>query len=151
MYQYTDSGLDNIVLVNGYKVHKTKYGQGVSIHDTEGLHRAISQWLIELPKPLTGAELRFLRLEMDLSQARLADILGSTEQNIRRWEKARTRPIVGPADRLMRALYNQYSGGDSDVRRMVERLAELNQVEHPKVYARETKNGWTTGSSAPHD
>jgi DNA-binding transcriptional regulator YiaG len=56
--------------------------------------------LIEQPKPLNGAELRFLRLEMDLSQARLGAILGSTEQNVRRWEKIRGQPIQGPADRI---------------------------------------------------
>jgi putative transcriptional regulator len=141
-YRYTDSGLDNVILENGYEVHETKYGRGVSIHDTEGLHRVIGRWLIELPKLLTGAELRFLRLEMDLSQARLADILGSTEQNVRRWEKSRTRPIAGPADRLMRALYSQYSGGDVDVRRMVDRLAALDQIEHAQVCVRETEAGW---------
>jgi putative transcriptional regulator len=148
-YHYTESGLDNVFLVDGYELHKTKYGKGVSIHDTEGLHRVIGRWLIELPKPLNGAELRFLRLEMDLSQNRLAEILASEEQNIRRWEKARTRSIAGPADRLMRALYNQYSGGgDRDVRRMVDRLAELDQIEHAQAHVRETKSGWKVSACA---
>jgi putative transcriptional regulator len=147
-YQYTESGLDNVFLVDGYELHKTKYGKGVSIHDTEGLHRVIGRWLVDLPKPLTGAELRFLRLEMDLSQNRLADLLGSKEQNVQRWERARTRAIWGPADRLMRALYNQYSGGDGDVRRMVDRLAELDQIEHAQAHVRETKSGWKVSACA---
>jgi len=65
-----------------------------------------------MPKTLTGAELRFPRLELDLSQARLAAILGSNEQNVRRWEKAREHAIQGPADRVMRLLYDEYTGGD---------------------------------------
>ena len=65
-YHYRESGLDNIFLIDGFRVHKTKYGRGVSIDNTEGLHKAIGRWLIDLPKPLNGAELRFLRLEMDL-------------------------------------------------------------------------------------
>jgi putative transcriptional regulator len=141
-YHYTDSGLDNVYLLSGYTIHKTAYGRGVSIEDTAGLHRVIGRWLIELPHPLTGAELRFLRLEMDLSQARLAAIIGSTEQNVRRWEKARTKPIQGPADRLTRALYNEYTGGDGSLRHMVDRLAELDQVQHPKAGLRWARAHW---------
>lgn len=141
-YHYTDSGLDNVYLLNGFTVHKTVYGKGVSIEDTAGLHRLIGRWLIELPKPLTGAELRFLRLEMELSQARLAAIIGSTEQNVRRWEKARSHPIQGPADRIMRALYNEYIGVDGSLRHMVDRLAELDQVQHPKAKLRWAKADW---------
>jgi putative transcriptional regulator len=141
-YHYTDSGLDNVYLLNGFAVHKTKYGEGVSIDDTAGLHRLIGRWLIDLPKPLTGAEFRFLRLEMDLSQARIAAIIGSTEQNVRRWESTRTKPIQGPADRLLRALYNEYIGGDGSIRHMVDRLAELDEVSSTKVLFRENRGRW---------
>jgi len=149
-YHYRESGLDNIFLIDGFRVHKTKYGRGVSIDNTEGLHKAIGRWLIDLPKPLNGAELRFLRLEMDLSQNQLAALIGSTEQNVRRWEKTRKRPVLGPADRLLRALYNQYSGGDVDVRRMVDRLAELEQITRaPEARLRETKSGgWKVEADA---
>src|SRR5579871_5559229 len=107
-YQYKESGLDNVFLENGYTIRHTKYGKGVSIDDTEGLHQAIGRWLIGLPKPLNGAELRFLRLEMDLSQKQFSAIIGSAEQNVRRWEKGRKRPIPGMADRLARTLYYEY-------------------------------------------
>jgi putative transcriptional regulator len=141
-YHYAESGLDNVYLLDGFKLHKTKYGNGVSIDDTAGLHRVIGRWLIETPKPLNGAELRFLRLEMDLSQNRLAAIIGSTEQNVRRWEKARGRPIPGPADRLIRALYNEYIGGDGSLRRMVDRLAGLDEIGSARVRLSETKGRW---------
>jgi len=73
LYHYTESGLDNIYLEGGVSFHKTVYGKGVSIADTEGLHKAIGRWLIQLPKPLNGAELRFLRLEMETTQKDLAE------------------------------------------------------------------------------
>lgn len=141
-HHYRECGLDNVYLHNGFKIHKTKYGEGISIEDTEGLHRALGRWLIELPKPLIGAELRFLRLEMDLSQKALAAIIGSTEQNVRRWEKARNRAIPGLADRLARALYGEHNGSDGSLRRMVERLAKLDQIDHATARLRETKRGW---------
>jgi putative transcriptional regulator len=141
-YQYRESGLDNVYLMNGFKRHKTGYGEGIAIDDTGGLHRAIGRWLIALPKPLNGAELRFLRLEMDLSQGRLAEIIGSTEQNVRRWEKARKRPLAGMADRLLRTIYSEYIGADGSLRRMVDRLAELDQIERPTAHLREIKGSW---------
>lgn len=141
-YHYRDSGLENIYLENGYTIHQTAYGEGVSIEDTEGLHKAIGQWLVSLPKPLNGAELRFLRLEMEKTQRNLAAFLGTTEQTLRLWEKHRTKAIPGPADRLLRALYSEYVGGDGSVRRMVDRLAQLDQMERVEAHMRETAHGW---------
>ena len=141
-YHYTDSGLDNVWLENGYTPHKTAYGEGISIQDTAGLHKAIGAWLIEAPKPLNGAELRFIRMEMELTQRDLAGILGSDEQAVRRWEKHRSKPFNGPADRLLRAVYHEYLEGDGSVRRMVDRLAHLDQIDRVDVRFCETKQGW---------
>src|ERR1700730_18566168 len=102
-YRYEDSGLYNIYLENGFTIHETPYGQGVSIEDTAGLHKAIGLWLVSLPKPLNGAELRFIRLEMEITQRNLAAFLGTSEQTLRLWEKNRRKALPGPADRLLRA------------------------------------------------
>lgn len=142
MYHYKESGLDNIYLENGYHFHHTVYGKGVSIENTEGLHKAIGRWLISLPKPLNGAELRFLRLEMDTTQRNLAGIIGTTEQTLRLWEKHRKKAIPGPADRLLRTLFSEYVGGDGSVRRTLERLATLDQLERAEACFRETNKRW---------
>lgn len=143
LYHYTESGLDNIYLCDGFKVHKTPYGEGISIADTEGLHKAIGRWLVGLPKPLNGAELRFLRLEMEATQRDLAAILGTSEQTLSLWERAVKKPMPGSADRLLRALYKDYIEEGGSVRAMLERLAELDQVKHqPKACLSDTKRGW---------
>jgi hypothetical protein len=36
MYHYTESGLDNVWLANGYTVIETPYGKGVSVRDADG-------------------------------------------------------------------------------------------------------------------
>lgn len=141
-YHYTESGLDNIYLRDGYTIHNTPYGEGVSIVDTEGLHNAIGRWLISLPKPLNGAELRFLRLEMEITQRNLAAILGTTEQTLSLWERHRNKAMPGPADRLLRALYADYVKTDGSVRAMLERLAELDQIKQPTACWHETPRGW---------
>jgi DNA-binding transcriptional regulator YiaG len=143
MHHYTGSGLDNVFLANGYKIHQTAYGRGISIENIDGLHRAIGQWLIGEPRPLDGAALRFLRLEMDLSQKRFGEIIGVTEQNVRRWERLRLRPISGPADRLIRALYGEYIGHHGSVRGIADRLAEMGRVSPTqRVPMRKTRHGW---------
>ena len=71
-HHYKESGLDNVYLENGYEAIETPYGTGMAIKDTEGLHKVIGLWLVAQPIPLNGAELRFLRMEMELSQRELA-------------------------------------------------------------------------------
>jgi DNA-binding transcriptional regulator YiaG len=142
VYKYTESGLDNVYLKNGYTIHKTPYGEGVSIQDTEGLHKVIGRWLISQPTPIIGAELRFLRIELDMTQKNLAGILGTTEQTLRLWEKYRNKPIQGSADRLLRALYEEYLNGNSSVRLMVERLADLDQAERTTGCLKKGARGW---------
>ena len=146
-YHYMDSGLDNVWLVNGFSKLQTAYGKGVTIENIDSLHSAIGRWLIETPKPLNGAELRFLRLHMELTQNRLAKLLGVDEQAVRRWEKARSRAIHGAADRLLRGLYGEYAGGDGSLRRMVDRLAELDQLHSERGFFGETAEGWVQQKS----
>jgi hypothetical protein len=42
----------DVYLENGYHIHKTAYGNGVSIERFEALHKAIGLWLTEQPHPL---------------------------------------------------------------------------------------------------
>ena len=86
-YHYTGCGLDNVWLCNGYTLHEDAYGQSVSIDNLDSLHRAIGSFLADKAAPLTGAEARFLRIEMDLSQKRLGELLGRDAQTIALWEK----------------------------------------------------------------
>jgi len=61
MYHYTDGGLRNVWLVNGYEIKSTPYGQGVVFHDLDGLTRCICLALTHKPSKLTGAEFRYIR------------------------------------------------------------------------------------------
>ena len=144
MYHYTDGGLKNIWLINGYEEIDTPYGKAVSIEDIDGLHRVIGRWLVDLPKPLTGAEFRFIRHELDLSQKRLADMMGKTELTIGRWERALDRPVDPAADRLIRLIYTActfYADG-KPIRELIDRLAELDQVERAECRLEERQGKW---------
>jgi putative transcriptional regulator len=126
MYHYTESGLQNIWLSNGYASVKTKHGKGVSIHDVEGLHRVIGKALARKPK-LTGSELRFVRKEMGMSQSALAALVGTSEQNVSLWERRGAIPKT--ADRLVRLIYLEQIGNNPKVRELIDRLNDQDREQ----------------------
>ena len=144
MYHYTESGLRNVWLANGFKAQKTDYGKGVSFENVEGLHRAIGHSICINSPRLKGAEFRFLRHELDLSQAALAGLLGNDAQSVALWEKGKVK-VPKWADRHTRALYREHVGENIKIRALVETAAKL-EAEKPRnvrFEARETARGWT--------
>ena len=144
-YHYTESGLMNVWLANGYTVRKTKYGEGVSIHDADGLQRAIAHALTNKPH-LTGTEVRFLRKEMGLSQRGLGELLGVTDQAVALWEKKGRLPKT--ADRLLRLIYVEHDNGNAPIRATIQRINDIDQQSYEQIIAEETKGGWKTRMAA---
>jgi putative transcriptional regulator len=148
-FHYEACGLDEVRLANGYEIHETVYGEAVAIDDVEGLHRAIGRWLIRRPRVLTGAEFRYLRKELDLSQKELAARLGATEQQVFRWEKRRRTAVPGTADRLLRVLYDAHDDGKKPSNWLLEELAYLDEVPAEPVTLEETPEaGWQVALAA---
>ncbi len=141
MYHYRECGLRNVWLANGYDEHETPYGPGVAFHDVEGLHRTIARGLISKGGKLTGTELRFLRQEMGLSQAKLATMLGNDVQSIALWEKRGTQPKM--ADRFIRAIYREQQEGNAHIREMIERLVDSDLEEtDARLTLEQNDGGW---------
>jgi DNA-binding transcriptional regulator YiaG len=92
MYRYRESGLRNIWLKNGYRAVATPYAKGIAIAEVAGLHRVIAKHLVEHKPALTGVEFRFLRMELGLSQGKLAEVLDITEQSVSLWERKGREP-----------------------------------------------------------
>jgi putative transcriptional regulator len=126
-YHYTDSGLDNVWLENGFTIENhPHYGELISITNVRGLHETIARWLIRQPRTLTGAEFRFLRTELDMSQRSLGDLLGVTEQAVAKWEKSRDKPVANkPAERLLRGVYLEYHDGEPEFSAILDRITKL--------------------------
>lgn len=115
MYQYTESGLDNVWLKNGYTIEEIEgYGQTVSIDDIEGLHIAIGKRICSSGF-ITGDEFRFLRKEMDFSQRAFGELLDVSDQAVAIWEKRSAIPKHAVA--FIKSLY-------------LERLNQPFKVEH---------------------
>ena len=99
-------------------------------------------------RPFDGAELRFIRTEMELTQRALAGIIGAAEQTLRLWEKNRDKFMPATAERLLRALYSEALGNNVHIKRMLEKLADLDRVEGGKACFTK-KNGWKPLNATP--
>ena len=142
MLKYDDGGLRNVWLANGYELQKTAYGRAVSYHDVHGLTAAICRALAAKPGRLTGAEFRYLRLHLRLSQASLGKLLGVSDQSVAGWEKRGRIPLL--ADKYLRLLWIEKHNGNEPVVRAMDRLNEVERLVHQKIVARETpRKGWT--------
>ena len=128
-------------ICNGYSEQATPYGPGLAIDDLTGLHHAIARGLIAKGGKLTGAELRFLRLEMGLSQARLASLLGNEAQTVALWEKRGSQPKL--ADRFVRALWRERAEGNAQIMAMIERLVDVDVEDaERRLTLRQGSEGW---------
>lgn len=122
MYQYIESGLPYIWLTDGYALEETNYGEALSIADVDSLHRTIARWLVENLPGLCGREVKFLRLEMDITQGALAEQLGVTEQTISLWERQPNKRIPAAADRLLRLLTEAWFDNNQSLAQAIARI-----------------------------
>ena len=141
MFHYTASGLDNIWLKNGYQLHTIGDGTGFSIRDLDNLHKAIAIGIVEKSAPMIGKEFRFLRIELDLSQKAIGDLMDKSDQMIAKWEKG-DHEIPVLADAAMRNLYME-SIGSSPISGLLNKLKDLDREIHElKLELEETQDGW---------
>ena len=140
MYHYTLCGLDNVWLENGYQIKETSYGEGVSVHDVDGLHEVIAYNVIMNSKRLTAQEIRYLRKEISLSQVGLAMAMGVSENTIRGWENSRTR-ISSTANRLIRIIYLAKIGEDTEVLKIIDNINQLDN-DLNNITLSENDNHW---------
>jgi DNA-binding transcriptional regulator YiaG len=105
LFHYTQCGLDNVYLATGVNLYEPdgEYGGGYSIKNAEELHRMLVLFVAHKAEELSAKEVRFLRIEMDLSQKELAGKLGLTDQMISLWERGE-KTITRAASLVMRSL-----------------------------------------------
>jgi len=139
MYHYQECGLDNVYLANGYREVETPDGPAVSIEDVYGLHKAIARGLVNNKPILSGAEVRFIRKFLELTQARLADLLGVEEQSVRRWEGLDELPKQ--ADRSVRLVFRDMLHDlELPLSELIQRIAEARPLARYEY--RHRAKGW---------
>lgn len=140
MYHFTDGGLRNVWLRNGYVQHTTPYGKGVSFDDLDGLTSTICSALAQKPGKLTGAEFRYLRNAMLLSQKSLGEMLGYSEQAVAKWEKSGKIPKV--VESVVRSIYQAKQNGHAKINSIIDTLNLIERVAASKIILSETRHRW---------
>ena len=140
MKKFDDAGLQNVWLANGFSTKDTAYGSVEIINDVPGLTRAICLALAGKIGRLSGAEFRYLRLHLRLSQKSLAQCFGNTEQAIALWGKTGRVPLS--TDKHARILWQAQEAGNESVKNVVDRINLIDQLVNQKIVVEETKRGW---------
>ena len=140
MYHYTECGLDNVWLENGYAMHRTPYGKGVSIDGGDSLHAVLVAEILRKKGRMTGKELRFLRTHLALSQGNLGKCLGATEQSVSLWE--RTGKVPAATDALVRLMAIERVRGNEKVTAILNRINDVDRLVNQKIVAKEIHKKW---------
>lgn len=134
MYHYVSCGLPNVFLKNGYAEKVTPFGKAVSIIDVEGLHAQIALTIANSERQLTGAEFRFMRKYLDMSQPALGAVIGVSDQTIANYEKGEPTET---ADKFLRLLVIEHVKGSVQILEMINQINDLdraNQEEQKLVF-----------------
>jgi len=109
-FEYTQRGLSGIWLEDvRIALCLRCRAEALVVDDPRALERALVSVIIQLPGPLRGAEIRFLRSAMHLSGIELSRLVGVTASVLSRWENDRS-PIGPQSDRLLRILVARDDG-----------------------------------------
>lgn len=142
MYHYTESGLSNIYLLNGFMVENIDGEEYTSIDDMNGLHSVIASAIVDSVRPLKGDEFKFLRVAINLSQKALGVKFGVNEQTVARWEKEESL-LARTADASLRALYLESINVNSSIGLFLEILADAEAQEAAKeIRMEEVDHQW---------
>lgn len=146
-YHYVDCGLPNVWLDGGVTTVDTGYGPSTAIEDLGELHHQISMDIINSPGRMTGAEFRFLRIELDMSQRALSMVLNTSGKNIQRWESHKEKRVPGPVSFSIGALYAA-SKSDEKLRELVDRVSSLDRqvTEHENREFVHSGDHWTSAA-----
>lgn len=139
MYHYSECGLPNIHLANGYNKEIFEGEECVGIDDVDALHRVISRCLVQCPQVLSRHEFKFLRIELDLAQKALGSLLGVDAQTIARWEKGQTT-IPRTSDVALRVYYTESMNEQSSIGFLLKMLADSDAQNTKGKIVFEAKN-----------
>ncbi len=122
-YQYRACGLPNVFLVGIPECTDDKGEACVTIENISGLHKVIASEIVFRAHGFTGAELRFLRSEMGLTQKDVANLVRVEPLTVGRWERGDTE-IPGSVMTVVRLITVEKLGLEQEV--TVTELAHRN-------------------------
>lgn len=149
MYHYTECGLPNVWLANGYIEKATPYGKTVAVHDADALLQLLAAQLACKKGGLAPKELRFMRTLLGLSQEALGNLLGVSEQSVSLWE--RNSRIPKSADGIVRLLVVEKLNSNATVSEIIDRINTVDRLVNQKIVVTEKRKKWTCKVESDHE
>lgn len=129
-YRYIECGLDNVIL-EGFPVGIDDAGEDIiTVPNINVLHQVILHSVASKPSGLQGKELRFVRSELGLTQAQLAEIVRKDAQTVGRWERGDTS-IDETSELIVRIRALQHLGEELPLVEELSKLTIRSSVEPP--------------------
>ena len=142
MYHYTECGLPNVYLKNGFTIEHIDGEDYTSIDDMNNLHVAIAQTIADSHTALRPAQFKFLRIELNLSQKMLGHRFGVSEQTIARYEKGKS-DIPRTTDAALRSLFMEKLEKTNSVSYFLDLLSDAEaQQAAQEILLEEIDNHW---------
>ncbi len=140
MYHYTECGLDNVWLENGFVERDTPYGKGIAVRNADDLHAQIAKSIAHGKKKVSGKELRFLRCLLGLSQDNFGKTAGVSEQAVSLWE--RTGKVPKNADFIIKMLVMGKLEGNKTVTDALAAINGVDRVINQRIVFHESRSRW---------
>lgn len=131
-YHYTESGLSN-VYIEGLEVSFDEDGDEViQIPFIAALHAEIVRGIVLHKGAMLPEQIRFIRTELGMTQAQLADILGVAALTVGRWERG-DNPMDKGDETLLRklAVENLLSAFDAKIEELAKNVASSQNDTDP--------------------
>lgn len=142
MIEYPHFALSTIYLRNGYSVHQGRHGLSVKICAHEGLESRIRDIIVSRPERFNGAQLRFIRRGLRLTQADFAALIERDEQTVARMEKS-SQLIPSLVELFLRTLYRQNMDGNVHFDHLLKRAQAQSHARLDKIiFSFDEARGW---------
>jgi len=145
-YHYTERGLDYVYLANGFDFIDTPWGKGVHIESAEALHVELGLMVAGLERPLSGAELRFLRERLEMTQEEFASLIDYKDgQRVGAWERGKSK-APRSVEMVLRELYLETFPPDrpTALRNLLAQLIRTVDAKPTAVTLREHDDRWSS-------
>ncbi|MBP6117603.1 MAG: hypothetical protein KBC57_03085 [Neisseriaceae bacterium] len=144
MYEYKETGMDNVWLVNGHTVVEGPDGAAVQVVSVRQLANALAQVLVQSEAALSGRALRFLRLQLGLERTEMGAIIGVGAETIIQWEQEVTVLPVA-ADFMARVVYASRLTPSVTAVALLEQMAHVKRGTRHRIVCRFEQDAWRVG------
>ncbi len=126
------SGLPNVYVENMQVSYCRSCGDK-SVTVPPGLMQALNEAVVLKPGLLTGAEIKYLRKDLDMKVVDFAALLGVDDMAVSRWESGNEK-ITPAMDLLIRLVYATREGGSLELARRVMDSSVKREVKAEQDY-----------------